>query len=229
MADFDFYGAEEIAASPAYAGAVAGSAYTTPEQQDLAVQTMITYGQVQEAGLGGIPSTALANIVTKVPGVWTGAAKAAGAASKSMPTWLSRLLGLGMVSGAAYGGTELAEMTELPLGVGIGGVFPQGGGVGGFNGKPPSSIVAYTWDTGTAKFYRLIDGKIAVQRKNGVWKIYRPSRHLVISRNPSVNSLLKADKKIDRMMKALARRAGIRTTTRRKANGRQASTIIRQG
>lgn len=82
-------------------------------------------------------------------------------------------------------------------------------------GMPPPEIVAYTWNTGTAIFYRLIDGRIAVQRKNGVWKVYRAQKHIVVPRNPRIATLIRADKRTDRLMNTLARRAGY--TTRQKS------------
>lgn len=63
--------------------------------------------------------------------------------------------------------------------------------------------VVYSWSTGTATMYRLSDGRIACQKKNGVWKFWRPAHHIVISRNPRVGTLLRADKKLHRLTTGL--------------------------
>lgn len=86
--------------------------------------------------------------------------------------------------------------------------------LGEIRGAPPGiapGAVVKTWSTRgvSVTFYKLSDGRIACQKKDGTWKIWRPAKHLVISRNPKVNALLRADKKIDKLMKALARRAGV--------------------
>jgi len=64
--------------------------------------------------------------------------------------------------------------------------------------------VAYSWSTGTAEFFRLTDGRIAVQKKNGVWKLYRPAKHIVIPRDPKIGTLLRAHKKVNKMVSRLA-------------------------
>lgn len=74
-------------------------------------------------------------------------------------------------------------------------------GVGGM--LPPGSTVVKTWNTGTAQFARLADGRIAVQRKDGTIKTYRPQKHIVIPRNPRIGTLIRADKRLDRLVKGL--------------------------
>ena len=69
--------------------------------------------------------------------------------------------------------------------------------------EPPPEIVAYTWNTGTAIFYRLINGKIAVRKKNGVWKMWYPPKMLVISRNPRLNQFNRAAAKLEKISKRL--------------------------
>lgn len=104
------------------------------------------------------------------------------------------------------------------IGQAIGAIMPgiQTGLGEGVPGMPAGSV-AKSWHTGTARFYMLTDGRIAVQRKNGTWKVYRPQKHIVIPRNPRIGTLIKADKRVDRLMKGLARRmpaARKRTTSR---------------
>lgn len=79
--------------------------------------------------------------------------------------------------------------------------------------EPPNYMVAKQWKANGAQFYLLIDGRIAVYSKSKKrWKVYRPAKNLVISRNPKVNSLLKASSKIDALMRALARKAGMKVS-----------------
>lgn len=76
--------------------------------------------------------------------------------------------------------------------------------MGGMQLFDPLAIgVAYTWNTGTAVFYRLLDGRIAVQRRNGTWKVYRPKKHIVVPTNPRIGTLIRADKRIKRLMKGI--------------------------
>jgi len=87
-------------------------------------------------------------------------------------------------------------------------------------GIDPNQI-AYSWNTGTAVFYRLTNGKIAVQKKNGTWKVYRPKRHIVIPADPKIGTLLKAHRKVNSLVDKLDRQADAsrrkwsRGTTRR--------------
>ena len=74
-------------------------------------------------------------------------------------------------------------------------------GVGGQ--LPAGTTIVKVWHTGTAQFARLLDGRIAVQRKDGTIKTYRPQKHIVIPRNPRVGTLIRADKRLDRLVKGL--------------------------
>jgi len=74
-------------------------------------------------------------------------------------------------------------------------------GVGGM--LPAKDTVVKVWTTGTANFARLVDGRIAVQKKDGTIKVYRPQKHIVIPRNPRVGTLIRADKRLKRLTKGL--------------------------
>ena len=93
------------------------------------------------------------------------------------------------------------EQVALPSGLTgqLGAGYPNAfGGVG----------VAYSWTTGTAVFFRLMDGRIAVQKKNGVWKIYRPKKHIVLSTNPRLSQLKKFDRAYSRLNKMVKKFKG---------------------
>lgn len=118
--------------------------------------------------------------------------------------WLMGKVGTGVVGSAITGlagaglgvlGTSLLDDDDELADMAAGGM-PRGD-------SPPNEIVAYKWNTGTAVFYRLIDGRIAVRKRNGVWRVYRPAKHIVLSRNPRVGQLLKADKQLTRMVRGM--------------------------
>lgn len=91
----------------------------------------------------------------------------------------------------------------------------------------PAGAIAKSWHTGTAQFYMLTDGRIAAQRKNGTFKIYRPHKSIVVPRNPRIGTLIQADKRIDRLMTGLQRRLPAnrkRRTTRSRVNITEADT-----
>jgi len=137
-------------------------------------------------------------------------------------------VGAGLLAGAgtlAAGGlglllSRLKFPWETPTGEGF--IMPWTeqvplNGLWGVEGKPypgvagqiPGALgaqVAYSWNTGTAVFYRLTDGRIAVQRKNGVWKVYRPKKHIVVPSNPRIGTLTRAMTRIDRLSKKLAKK-----------------------
>jgi len=83
-------------------------------------------------------------------------------------------------------------------------LVPRGGSLPAVGGQlPPGTTVVKVWNTGTAQFARLLDGRIAVQRKDGTIKVYRPQKHIVIPRNPRVGTLIRADKRLERLTKGL--------------------------
>jgi len=117
---------------------------------------------VAQAGLPAvIPAigAALAPLTAALPAVVTGAVGAAG------------LGALGAWAGGLFdGGPGVIPGISIPLG-------------GPFLPEPPAAMVAKEWNTGTAQFYQLIDGRIAVySKKKGTWKAYRPAKHIVVSR-----------------------------------------------
>jgi len=128
---------------------------------------------------------------------------------------LGTALGIGITADALIeGGGQALEKVQGRI---RGGTRPSGGqlamhpgtgrsmarlpGVGG--ALPPGTTVVKTWNTGTAQFARLADGRIAVQRKDGTIKVWRPQKHIVIPRNPRVGTLIRADKRLERLVKGL--------------------------
>jgi len=126
-----------------------------------------------------------------------------------LPSWAQALLG---VAGAAGAGTAVASLTDIDVDFGTAGpglfdVGVPGPGIttSGIPGTYQSEVPVKKWYTGTATFYLMNTGRIAVQKKNGVWKVYRPARHIVLSRNPRVGNLMKAERRFVSLTKGLGR------------------------
>ncbi len=126
----------------------------------------------------------------------------AGQLLTKLPTILAALgIGSGVIAGimALVGGGNGGAVipgTDIALG---------GPGLA----EPSAANVVKEWSTGTAQFYQLTDGRIAVySKKKKRWTAYRPARHIVISRNPRMGTLLRASKRIDRLWTGISRKAG---------------------
>lgn len=77
-----------------------------------------------------------------------------------------------------------------------------------------NDVVIGSWNTDPTwphrngwTFYRLSSGRIGTYTRYGVWKSWRPAKNIVLSKNPKVRDLLRADRQIDRMMRGLAKRS----------------------
>lgn len=169
----------------------------------VATQKAILQATTQMPGysesLGVIPPPQIG--AAPVAGLITGAV-----AAKAATSVLPRLLAALGIGGIGLDAVTEGGLIDLPGG---GDVLPGPGvfRVPWANGGPPDQTdpVAYTWNTGTAKFYRLQSGKIAVQRKNGLWKVYRPKKHIVISTNPRMSAISKLERTHKRVIRDLAR------------------------
>lgn len=107
--------------------------------------------------------------------------------------------------------------------------------VPGFDGsRVPSGIgmgnpIVRSWTANGRPFYMHADGRVAVQRKNGTWKIFRYKKPIVLypSGAGDLSTLLRADSAVDKQLKklnkAINRRAPRRrretTTTTKPADG----------
>lgn len=130
-----------------------------------------------------------------------------------LPGWLAAAVGIGAAAIGAVGVEKMVNGGTQLVNVPGPGWLPLGGP--GLK-EPPAYMVVKEWRANNAQFYKLLDGRIAVySRKKQTWKVFRPARHIVISRNPKVNNLLKADKKINALMEVIARRAGMVQKKRR--------------
>jgi hypothetical protein len=81
--------------------------------------------------------------------------------------------------------------------------------VGQWNTRPDKPEYGQT-------FYKLSDGRLATLKKTGVWKVWRPKKHVVISSNPRVSSIKKLDKihaKVGKMLSKYQPKVKVRTIT----------------
>lgn len=123
----------------------------------------------------------------------------------SLPSWVrTGLLALGVVEGADI---------LIDTGEGDSGLLPvpiMGGGpiaLGDPTAAMVNAMTVSTWRAGSVTFHRLSDGRLAVQNKHGVWKIWRPKKPVVLfsTGNKDLQSILRADAIIQKEAKKLAR------------------------
>jgi hypothetical protein len=144
--------------------------------------------QVAELGVGeGVGAALLA----AVPVVGSAIGTALG-----LPAWLLSILGIGGAAVAAGGlGVDLwpFDVTTIP------GTDVELGGPGL---AEPTAL--RQWVAGGTQFYKLADGRMASYgRASKRWRVWRPQKMLVLSRNPRVKNLLTADKRLHKLMKGM--------------------------
>lgn len=175
-------------------------------------------------GLGGAGSTvSLAGILGRLPGFvrsrvqqWLRglgpAARGTRQRWESLPGWLQQvLIFMGITAGADLAidtGPDDVGLVQWP-GTSD---FPAIGGVGGVG--PGVSIIG-GWTANGVQFYRLSDGRFAVQNSRGRWKVWRVKKPIVLfaSGAKDIPTFLRADKALNKQSKAL------KTTLNRRAPG----------
>lgn len=118
-----------------------------------------------------------------------------------MPSWIKTALGfLGITVAADIVIDRLLGSPDMPGGFGVNGDH----GV-----HLPHDISAHivgSWVANEVTFYRLSDGRIAVQNKKGRWKVWRPKKPIVLMPTGAVDlrTLLRADAVLNKQAKRLA-------------------------
>lgn len=79
-------------------------------------------------------------------------------------------------------------------------------------GIVPTDSITHTWVANGVPFAQLADGRVMVRRKNGTIKTFRRPRPIVLGRNPGVRDLVRADKKIEALLKMVKKRMPARRT-----------------
>lgn len=100
----------------------------------------------------------------------------------------------------------------------------------GRNPLQPVQVVG-TWVANGVTFYRLADGKLAVQNKKGRWKVWRPKKPIVLYADGASNlkTMLRADKALQKQAKSIASFLNRRAPKPRKTKKDDNPTIIVQG
>lgn len=124
----------------------------------------------------------------------------------SLPNWLKFILtGIGIQEGAdlifdddgpgADGGLVPSPFSNPALPIG-------------------NNAIVGTWTANNVKFYRLADGRFAVQNNKGRWKVWRAPRPIVLTSSGASNlrTFIKADRALDRQAKRLKSALGRRTS-----------------
>lgn len=70
----------------------------------------------------------------------------------------------------------------------------------------PTDSIVHTWVANGVPFAQLADGRVMVRKKNGTIKTFRRPKPIVLGRNPGIRDLVRADKKIDGLMKLIRKR-----------------------
>ena len=145
-----------------------------------------------------------------------------------LPGWARGVLtqaGIGVGAVVAFRGD--IPFVTLPGQDGVGGL-PAVPGHMDIEGVHLGAHVIGSWVANGVTFYRLADGKLAVQNKQGRWKVWRPKKPIVIMPGGAVNlkTLIRADKVLTRQAKQLANILNRRAPRARKSGGNQQKTMI---
>lgn len=133
----------------------------------------------------------------------------------TLPGWLrTALVSVGATAGAVL---VMDEGTGVPF-IDIPGFGGQNGHVGPHLEHLGAHVIGQ-WVANGIVFYRLSDGKIAVQNKHGRWKVWRPKKPVVLMPGGASNlrTLLRADAIVNRQTKKLAKMIQRRAPRTKKA------------
>lgn len=164
--------------------------------EELAQMGLIDYGGVgQELQAGGFLIPALAGLAPSV--------------IKFLLPYLAKYFpAIAAAGGAIAAGVGIQQITTLE-GIGKQPVIPGTTvplvGPGAL--EPPAWMTVKHWKINCngkmVNFYKLINGQIAVRRPDGSYKVYRPQKHIVVSRNPRTGTLIRADKRLSKLVMGL--------------------------
>ena len=151
---------------------------------------------VAKVAVSSAPGRSVARAAVRRGGV----ARAVGTAARFLPVPGAGIIGAGVdfLAGkqeeAGFRAAEIAAFqpggfqAAMPADM-MGGVMPAG--------------VVKTWTTGTANFMMLADGRIAVQRRNGTIKTYRPYRSIVLGKRINVSQISRAVRRLSGLAASL--------------------------
>lgn len=158
--------------------------------------------EVLEAGAG----TAVVGVVRLAPFL----AKMAGPVAKAILAAVRAVAVNGRAQWSRLPAWVKAALVVVGVDQGVDLLVDEGpGDIGLFGGGNeigiPGVQVVGTWNANGTKFYRLSDGRIAVQNKRGRWKIWRPKKPIVIFAGGAGNlrTAVRADKALDKQARSL--------------------------
>lgn len=163
-------------------------------------------------GIGGIVAaggfTAALALLRTVLGTAT---RVTAAQWNRLPGWAQAALTTGGIIVGSELATDLVGLDDAGIIPGFG--LPDGGGFPTL----PGTIIIGSWNANGVRFYRLSDGKLAVQKKNGSWKVWRPKKPIVLYAGGAGNlrTMLRADRALNNQAKALKKVLNRRAPTRR--------------
>jgi len=145
----------------------------------------------------------------------------------SLPSWVRTAF----VAAGATVGTDILLDGDIPF------IDIPSFGRNGHEGPHLEHLGAHvigTWQANGVTFYRLSDGKMAVQNKAGRWKVWRPKKPIVLMPGGASNlrTLLRADKLLNKQAKALAKmlnRRAPRRSSGAKGGGSGPNIAMRSG
>jgi len=181
-----------------------------------------TEGLLAVGALGGAIVPRLSGIITKLP---------VGVAVTTVTSFFSRF---------RTGATVLFETIPDPVrsvlalaGI-VGGsilvdqVFFGNGGTGSSLPMSVNAQIVGTWVANGVTFYRLSDGRLAVQNKHGRWKVWRPKKPIVLMPTGAVDlrTLLRADAVLNKQSKRIAAMLNRRAPRRSRSKSAGASDQV---
>lgn len=143
---------------------------------------------------------------------------------ESMPGWVRAALTAAGIVGTAV------LIDDISDGIGGDGLVPH---IPAQGGAPFHTEIVGSWQANGVTFYRLADGKLAVQNKKGRWKVWRPKKPIVLMPTGAIDikTLLRADAVLARQAKRIASMLNRRAPRRRtpKSGEKQDSIIVVDG
>jgi len=145
-----------------------------------------------------------------------------------LPNWAKVIL-----TGVGLAGTDIAlDIPGIPGDSLILDIF-GGNGSGGHPGEHLAEghvgpHVVGSWVANGVKFYRLSDGKLAVQNKLGRWKVWKPKKPIVLFADGagSLKTMLRADAALNKQAKKIAAMLNRRAPRKSRAAAKKDSPTV---
>ena len=183
---------------------------------------------VSEAAVGGV--IVLSRLLPLVPVLLRGRvlawASSAGIGQRvgwaALPGWLKTILTGAGFTGLALVVDGITDIEQLPN------LLEFGDGAGAGDHVMHGAAVVGSWVANGVTFYRLADGKLAVQNKLGRWKVWKPKRPIVLYAGGAINlkTMLRADKVLNKQAKQIASMLNRRAPRPRRPSRPDQSVIV---